>query len=96
MGTATRTTVLIVDPAPNGMSKEVEDHLARHGLSAEIMTVESRDRRVADIILDETRQLSPDLVVMGAYGHTRLREQIFGGATLSMLTASESPILVAH
>jgi nucleotide-binding universal stress UspA family protein len=33
---------------------------------------------------------------MGAYGHTRLREQVFGGATRDMLTTSESPILVAH
>lgn len=93
---ATRTVVLIVDPAPDGMSKEVEDHLARHGLSAEIITVESQDRRIADVILDEARRASADLVVMGAYGHTRLREQIFGGATRDMLAASESPILVAH
>lgn len=94
---AARTVVLIVDPTPDIMSGVgVEGHLARHGVMAEVITAESRGRRVADVILDEARRLSADLVIMGGYGHTRLREQVFGGATLDMLTDSEGPILVAH
>ena len=75
---------------------EVEGYLARHGVVAEVATAESQGRRVADVILDEARSVSADLIIMGGYGHTRLREQVFGGATRDMLTASESPLLVAH
>ncbi|MBB3019601.1 nucleotide-binding universal stress UspA family protein [Microvirga lupini] len=94
---AVRTVVLFVDPPSDTETvTEVVAHLARHGVVAEVVTSESRDRHVADVIIDEARRISADLVIMGAYGHTRLREQVFGGATRDMLTASESPILVAH
>jgi nucleotide-binding universal stress UspA family protein len=94
---AARTVVLVVDPPSDTMPwAEVEGHLARHGVVAEVITAESQDRRVADVILDEARRLSADLVIMGGYGHTRLRELVFGGATRDVLTASESPLLVAH
>ncbi|MGO4387812.1 universal stress protein [Microvirga sp. 2YAF29] len=95
IGEAKRTVVLIVDPSPDAAAS-VKAHLARHGIVAEIATAQSEDRRVADVILDEARSVSADLVIMGAYGHTRLREQIFGGATRDMLAASDSPVLVAH
>lgn len=92
---ATRVVVLIVDPSSDA-ADSVKAHLARHGIVAEVATAKSDDRRVADVILDEARSVSADLIVMGAYGHTRLREQIFGGATRDMLAASDSPVLVAH
>ncbi len=95
IGPETRTVVLTVDPSPDA-AVSVKAHLARHGIVAEVVTAESGDRRVADIILDEARSVSADLIVMGAYGHARLRERIFGGATRDMLAASDSPILVAH
>ena len=94
---AARTVVLVVDPPPDTMPwAEVEGHLARHGVVAEVATAESQGRRVADVILDEARSVSADLIIMGGYGHTRLREQVFGGATLDMFSASDSPLLVAH
>jgi nucleotide-binding universal stress UspA family protein len=94
---AARVVVLVVDPPPDTKPyAEVKAHLAHHNVVAEAVTADSRDRDVADVILEEARRISADLVIMGAYGHTRLREQVFGGATRDMLTASESPILVAH
>jgi nucleotide-binding universal stress UspA family protein len=42
------------------------------------------------------RDIDADLVVMGAYGHSRLREAILGGATRNMLEACEKPVLMAH
>jgi nucleotide-binding universal stress UspA family protein len=65
-------------------------------MTAEIVAVESQGRRVADVVLEEANRVSADLVVMGGYGHTRLREQVFGGATLDMLTISDRTILLAH
>ncbi|GEO16287.1 universal stress protein [Microvirga aerophila] len=94
---AARVVVLVVDPpADTELYAEVKAHLAHHNVVTEVVTADSRDRSVADVILEEARRISADLVLMGAYGHTRLREQVFGGATRDMLTASESPVLVAH
>ncbi len=94
---ASRTIALMIDPkAEAGMAQDVERHLARHGVTAEIVSVESQGRRVADVVLEEARRVSADLIVMGGYGHTRLREQVFGGATLDMLTISDRPVLLAH
>ncbi len=74
----------------------MESHLLRHGVTAEVSKAESDSRRVADLILDEARAVSADLIIMGGYGHTRIRERVFGGVTVDMLTESEKPILVAH
>ena len=94
---AARTVVLVVDPPTDGMPcADLKAHLAHHNVVAEVVTAESEDRPIAEIILEEARRISADLIIMGAYGHTRLREQVFGGATRDMLTTSESPILVAH
>jgi len=94
---ADRTVVLLVDPKTDaGMDRHIERHLARHGVTAGIVKVESQGRGVADVVLDEARRISADLVVMGGYGHTRLREQVFGGATLDMLSIADRPILLAH
>jgi nucleotide-binding universal stress UspA family protein len=94
---ASRTVVLVVDPPTDGMPcADLKAHLAHHNVVAEVVTAESEDRPIAEIILEEVRRISADLIIIGAYGHTRLREQVFGGATRDMLTASESPILVAH
>jgi len=94
---AARIVVLVVDPPSDTMPwAEVEGHLARHGVVAEVATAESQDRRIADVILDEARSVSADLIIMGGYGHTRLREHVFGGATRDMFSAADSPMLVAH
>lgn len=97
MEQAARTVVLVVDPAPDTRPwVEMEGHLARHGVVAEAARAETQGRRVADVILDEARSVSADLIIMGGYGHTRLREQVFGGVTREMLSSADSPLLVAH
>jgi nucleotide-binding universal stress UspA family protein len=94
---ATRVIVLIVDPERDTKPwAEVERHLSHHGVNAQIVPAESGGRPIAQVILDGARAVSADLVVMGGYGHTRLRERVFGGATMDMLTRSEMPILMAH
>jgi nucleotide-binding universal stress UspA family protein len=94
---ATRVVVLMIGPRRGAEAgSEIKAHLNRHGISPEIIAVESEGRRVADIVLEEAKGVSADLIVMGGYGHTRLREQIFGGATLDMLMLSDRPVLMAH
>lgn len=75
---------------------DIAAHLDRHGVNVEIVPVEAGERTVAQALIDEARRMSADLIVMGAYGHSRFREWILGGATREMLETSEVPILMAH
>jgi len=78
-------------PAPS----EICQHLARHGISAEVReTGEERD--AANAILSCAKESSADFIVMGAYGHWRLRELIFGGTTRTILTSTTIPAFMAH
>lgn len=70
-------------------------YLSRHGLHAEGMDVESEEDP-GQVILDHVRSLDPALVVMGAYGHPRFVEALFGGVTRRMMEHSPVPLLLAH
>ncbi|MFN7225476.1 MAG: universal stress protein, partial [Paracoccaceae bacterium] len=52
--------------------------------------------RVSDVLLRHVRDMNADLLVMGAYGHSRFREAILGGATRNMLENTSVPVLMAH
>jgi nucleotide-binding universal stress UspA family protein len=94
---ASRTVLLVVDAKPGErLASQVRSHLARYGVAAELVFAKSDGRAVSDVILDQAQRLSADLVVMGGYGHMRVREQVFGGTTLEMLSRSGTPILLAH
>jgi nucleotide-binding universal stress UspA family protein len=70
-------------------------HLARHGIKVEVQRVESRDVDVANTILSHIADRSSDLLVMGAYGHSRLRELVLGGVTRTILHDMTVPVLMA-
>lgn len=83
------------DGARSEGSEEVAAHLARHG--AAVTTHLLQDRRgAADEILDFARRQDADLIVMGAYGHSRLREWAFGGVTRDLLGRSPVCCLMSH
>ena len=95
---ATKTRLIRV-AAQDSQAEPVMDvaaHLDRHGVEVEIMAVEAENRTVAQILIEEAHKMSADLVVMGAYGHSRFREWILGGATREMLASSDVPIFMAH
>ena len=71
-------------------------HLARHGIKVEVQRVESRDVDVANTILSHIADRSSDLLVMGAYGHSRLRELVLGGVTRTILHDMTVPVFMAH
>ena len=75
---------------------DIAAHLDRHGVKATIRPVERGKRSVSEALLAEAQHRSADLIVMGAYGHSRWREWIIGGTTRDMLAASEVPVLMAH
>ena len=75
---------------------DVAQHLARHGLTVDVKRIVAGDADVASTLLSQAADTSADLIVMGAYGHSRLREFILGGATQGMLAAMTAPVLMSH
>ena len=70
-------------------------HLTRHGVPAKGKELAYRTS-IADTLLDHAAMINADLVVMGAYGHSPLREAVLGGATRDMLRVATLPLLMAH
>lgn len=75
---------------------ELAKHLARHGVEIVVDKVDAAGRDVGTAIKDHCASRNADLLVMGAYGHSRLLEFILGGATQSMLSSPSLPVLMSH
>ena len=78
---------------------ELTQYLARHGVEARLHLLDGGGVRRGDIgeaLLSQAADLSADLLVMGAYGHSRLRETILGGVTRTILQSMTIPVLMAH
>jgi nucleotide-binding universal stress UspA family protein len=91
--------VIVADKA--GKKDEVPgadlgQHLARHGLKVDVKRITSPDIDVPSTILSYAADSSADMIVMGGYGHSRLREFILGGATRGLLEAMTVPVLMSH
>jgi nucleotide-binding universal stress UspA family protein len=97
---ATRVTVLSIDPdgepQPRTPSADIALHLARHGIAGEAASTSSVDIEVGDVLLSRAADLGADLIVMGAYGHSRVREMVLGGATRHLLQHMTVPVLMSH
>ncbi len=77
-------------------SAEVAATLARHGLDVEIETVAADNRHPGNALLARVAADGSDMLVMGAYGHSRLREFVLGGATRDVLKHMTVPVLMSH
>jgi nucleotide-binding universal stress UspA family protein len=78
------------------MGKDAINHLRHHGITAVLHRAIVRDNDIAATLIAEARRLKFDLIVMGGYGHSRLREWLLGGATYKLLHKSPVPLLIAH
>jgi nucleotide-binding universal stress UspA family protein len=77
-------------------SKRLVDGLAWHRIKAENLIVRAGDRSGPEALLAAARDVGAHLIVMGAYGHSRFREMIFGGFTRRILRAADFPVLMFH
>lgn len=99
---AEEITLLLVDPVVGDNDhgedpgSDIATVLARHGLGISVQSVASADRPVSEALLDSVCELGADLLVMGAYGHSRLRENILGGTTREMLEQTVVPLLLSR
>jgi nucleotide-binding universal stress UspA family protein len=71
-------------------------HLARHGISANAKHTAKGDISIENVILSYAADSGADLLVMGGYGHSRLREFILGGVTRGILASMTLPVLMSH
>jgi nucleotide-binding universal stress UspA family protein len=71
-------------------------HLARHGITVEIKRIGADNADVQNAILQHAAATRADFIVMGGYGHSRLREFILGGVTRSILKSMQVPVLMSH
>ena len=72
------------------------EHLARHGIKVELKRIVRGDIDVANLILSHAADTSADLIVMGGYGHSRLREFVLGGVTRGLLQSMTVPTFMSH
>jgi nucleotide-binding universal stress UspA family protein len=95
-------TVLTIDaregPDAHGElpGADISLHLARHGVKAEIERTVSAGIPAGDVLLSRAADLGADLLVIGAYGHSRVRELLLGGVTRSILQSMTLPVLMSH
>lgn len=75
---------------------DIGQHLARHGLNVEVKRIVATDTSVTDTLLSHAADTSADLMVMGGYGHSRLREFVLGGVTRGILSSMTIPVLMSH
>ncbi len=98
---AERVFITVVDPADHGPERSdpggmMCQMLVRHGVRAEISVLARTLPRVSDVLARHITDRNADMMVMGAYGHSRFREAILGGATRNMLEQAMVPVLMAR
>lgn len=98
---AERVTITVIDPPVHGPERSdpgglLCQLLVRHGIKAEVAVLARTLPRISDVLARQCRDSDADLLVMGAYGHSRFREAILGGATRNMLEQAEVPVFMAH
>jgi nucleotide-binding universal stress UspA family protein len=99
---ASNVHVVLVDPtaSASAMGEEpgadVAAYLARRGAQVTVDTLASGGRDPAIVLQRQAADIGAELIVMGAYGHSRLRERIFGGTTQTTLGHVATPVLMAH
>lgn len=95
---ATKVSVLSINPKDGKHlpGADIAAHLARHGCKVEAARTVTPDISVADAILSDASDIGADFIVMGAYGHSRLREWALGGTTRDVLNTMTVPVLFSH
>jgi nucleotide-binding universal stress UspA family protein len=97
---AKQVDVIAFNPkdAPHGEvpGADIGLYLARHGIKVNVSQQTAEDVDVGNQLLSRAADLDSDLVVMGAYGHSRMKELILGGATRTVLNSMTVPVLMSH
>ncbi|WP_271899215.1 universal stress protein [Candidatus Phyllobacterium onerii] len=93
--------VLVIDANSNARHGEEPGadtglYMSRHGLKVTVENIRSEGRPIADVLQDMAGRNGYDLIVIGAFGHSRTRDMFFGDVTRSLLAQARVPLLLAH
>ncbi len=84
------------DKRPPAQADAIVRHLERHGIDARNVALNASREGIGQTLLDYCSEHGPDVFVMGAYGQTKLREDLFGGVTRRIMEKMTVPVLMAH
>jgi nucleotide-binding universal stress UspA family protein len=92
---------IVIVASERGKQDEIEgadigQHLARHGLKVDVHRISGGNIDVGDALLSHAADSGADFMVMGGYGHSRLREFVLGGVTRSLFESMTVPVLISH
>ena len=95
------TILTVGDPNPveASLQTDVATHLSRHGIETELVKIASQRRSheaIGEAIVDYCEQNRPDVLVMGAYEHSKFREDTFGGVTNTVFREATIPVFMSH
>ena len=99
---AASVTILEANPigrkpaSDDAVSADISRHLIRHGINAKTARTALASISASDALLSYAADISADLLVVGGYGHSRLRERILGGVTRELLQHMTLPVLMSH
>jgi nucleotide-binding universal stress UspA family protein len=81
---------------PEVPTEDMVAHLKRHGVKVELVRIPAQGDDIGRLLLTKAKDLGADMIVMGAFHHSRWREFILGGVTLTMLEQADIPLFMAH
>jgi nucleotide-binding universal stress UspA family protein len=96
-----QTDICIIDPPVHAADRSdpggaMAQYLMRHGTKTQVDVLAKTEPHVGEILLRHAREVGAQMIVTGAYGHSRLREAVLGGATRSLLEMADRPILMSR
>jgi nucleotide-binding universal stress UspA family protein len=92
-----RQVLLIsIADAPDNEADDLAEYLGWHGIRPEVRQVRRKTGSTAELLAKVAQESKVDLLVMGAYGHSRMREIMFGGCTQAFIRNAEAAVLFAH
>ena len=98
---AAMVNITVIDPPSHGPERSdpggmLSQWLSRHGVRTEVSVLARTMPRISDVLVRHARDQNAQMIVMGAYGHSRFRQAILGGATRNMLESADIPVFLAH
>ncbi|KJZ18372.1 universal stress protein [Loktanella sp. S4079] len=101
IGESAQTDVCIIDPPARGADRSnpggaIAQYLMRHGAKTLVDVLAKTEPDIAEMLLRHAREVGAQMIVTGAYGHSRLREAVFGGTTRSLLELADRPIMMSR
>lgn len=98
---ASQVDVCVIDPPKHGENRsdpggQIAEYLARHGVRAQVAVLAKTESNIGAILVHKATDIGAEMIVTGAYGHSRLREAVFGGTSRELIETCPLPLFMAR